>query len=144
MNEEVDIVSRIKVCSPGFGAAVNCIMPLVNVKGDYEARTVGTSGISSSTSPPGAAAFTPYYGRRWKDKKFIPAGMELFGSYGENYFRIRRAYDQVPLTDNYSTIDILLLTDNYSTIDLLLASYLLIIGYYDNNQLKNNYTHHES
>jgi hypothetical protein len=62
MNEEVDIVSRIKVCSPGFGAAVNCIMPLVNVKDDYEARMVGTSGVSSSASP-GAGAFTPYYGR---------------------------------------------------------------------------------
>jgi hypothetical protein len=59
--------------------------------------------------------------------------MELFGSYGENYFKTRRAYDQVPLTDNYSTID------------LLLASYLLIIGYYDNNnQLKNDYTHHDA
>ena len=125
MKEEVDNVKRVKVCSPGFGAAVNCIMPLVNVEDDYDARTMGMSGVTSSTSP-GAGAFTPYYGRRWKAKKFIPAGMELFGNYGETYFKTRRAYDQVPLSDNYSTID------------LLLASYLSIIGFYDNNNQYNN------
>jgi hypothetical protein len=49
---------------PGYGAAVNCVLTLVNAKDDYSSRTMGTSGVDSATSP-GAGGFTPYYGRTW-------------------------------------------------------------------------------
>ena len=107
MKEEVDNVKNVKACSPGFGAAVNCILPLVNIQDDYESRKYGMSGVNSSTSP-GAGAFTPYYGRRWKAKRYIPAGMELYGNYGEGYFKTRSEYDHIPLKENYKVVDTLL------------------------------------
>jgi hypothetical protein len=129
MNEEVDDVKKVKACSTGIGAAINCILPLVNVVDDYDARQVSLSGISvgvdsdgnnnntnattipfisPSLSSPGAGAFTPYHNRRWKAKRDIPAGMELYGNYGSGYFTSRSSYNNVPLVDNYRRIDKLL------------------------------------
>lgn len=131
MNEEVDDVKKVKACSTGIGAAINCILPLVNVVDDYDTRQVGLSGISvvvdsdgnnnnnhnnattipflsPSLSSPGAGAFTPYHNRRWKAKRDIPAGMELYGNYGSGYFTSRSSYNNVPIVKNYRQIDKLL------------------------------------
>jgi hypothetical protein len=107
MKEEVEDVKKVHACSPGFGAVVNCILPMVNVKDHYESRTVSMSGVNASTSP-GSGAFTIYHGRRWKAKMDIPAGMELYGNYGSAYFRTRPNYGPVPFNDDYKTIDKLL------------------------------------
>jgi hypothetical protein len=109
MNEEIEKVKMVKACCPGFGAAVNCILPLVNVKDHYESRTVSMSGVNASTSP-GAGAFTIYHGRRWKAKTDIPAGMELYGNYGSAYFRSRKEYGPVPFNEDYKAVDKLLKT----------------------------------
>jgi hypothetical protein len=126
MNEEVDDVKKVKACSTGIGAAINCILPMVNVVDDYDARQVGLSGISvvdsdgnnsntttmplltPSLSSPGVGAFTPYHNRRWKARRDIPAGMELYGNYGSGYFTSRSSYNNVPLLKNYRQIDKLL------------------------------------
>mmetsp|Transcript_3817 Transcript_3817/g.10015 ORF Transcript_3817/g.10015 Transcript_3817/m.10015 type:complete len:696 (+) Transcript_3817:114-2201(+) len=124
MREEVDDVQTVKACSTGLGAAVNCILPLVNIKDDYDTRQMGLSGIvvhsggyENSTFPPlrlpsifspGVGAFTPYFNRRWKAKRDIPAGMELYGNYGQAYFKSRSRYNKVPLKKNYKQIDSLL------------------------------------
>ena len=124
MEEEVEDVKDVKVCSTGLGAAINCILPLVNIKDDYDTRQMGLSGIvvhsggydnSTSTplhlpliSSPGVGAFTPYFNRRWKAKRDIPAGMELYGNYGQAYFTSRSSYNNVPLKKNYQQIDNLL------------------------------------
>ena len=130
MNEEVDNVRHVKACSTGLGAAINCILPLVNVVDDYDNRRLGLSGIdiglsldsmnsdgdsaanataTLSVSSPGVGAFSPYHNRRWKAKRYIPAGMELYGNYGEGYFKSRSSsYGKVPLKKNYREIDKLL------------------------------------
>ncbi|KAL3904333.1 MAG: hypothetical protein SGILL_010111 [Bacillariaceae sp.] len=107
MKEEIREVKNVKACSPGFGAAVNCILPMVNVKDDFEGRAVSMSGVNASTSP-GAGAFTIYHNRRWKAKRHIPAGMELYGNYGSGYFRTRPDYGPIPLLADYKTADELL------------------------------------
>ncbi|KAG7366711.1 SET methyltransferase domain containing protein [Nitzschia inconspicua] len=107
MKEEVEHVKNVKACSPGFGSAVNCNLPLVNVKDNFESRTVSMSGVNGSVSP-GAGAFTIYHGRRWKAKMDIPAGMELYGNYGSGYFRSRPEYGPVPFIANYKIVDKLL------------------------------------
>jgi hypothetical protein len=125
MFEEVEDVNDVKACSTGLGAAINCILPLVNIVDDYDEREVGLSGIalnsdkndnstattklvSPSLSSPGVGAFTPYHNRRWKAKQEIPAGMELYGNYGQGYFTSRTSYDTVPLKKNYKQVDNLL------------------------------------
>jgi hypothetical protein len=107
MKEEVHDVKDVKACSPGFGAAVNCILPMVNVKDDFSGRTVSMSGVNASSSP-GAGAFTIYHNRRWKAKREIPAGMELYGNYGSGYFRTRPEYGPIPLHADYRKADELL------------------------------------
>jgi hypothetical protein len=66
----------------GFGAAINCMLPLVNVADepydDRSAYDVTTSGVSSES--PGAGAFTPYTGRRFAATAPIPPFAELFVS----------------------------------------------------------------
>jgi len=113
MMEEVENVQKMKACSPGLGAAVNCVLPLVNIKDDYSSRQVGLSGTvinetTISLISPGIGSYTPYHGRRWKAKRDIAAGMELYGNYGQGYFTSRRDYDNVPLKSNYKEIDKLL------------------------------------
>ncbi|VEU42814.1 unnamed protein product [Pseudo-nitzschia multistriata] len=120
MSEEVDDVKKVKACSPGMGAAINCMLPLVNVVDDFDNRKVGLSGIEAvpgnnatawSLSSPGAGAFSPYYNRRWKAKRYIPAGMELYGNYGEGYFKSRSSiYGMIPFRENYKHADRLLRT----------------------------------
>jgi len=110
MKEEVENVKKVKACSPGLGAVINCMLTLVNVVDDYGSRQMGLSGTgindtTTTLSSPGIGSYTPYFGRRWKAKRFITAGMEIYGNYGQGYFTSRRDYDKIPLKSNYKEID---------------------------------------
>lgn len=93
-------------CSEGIGAAINCFMPLVNIKEHYSSMTMSMSGVS--TESPGAGAFTVYHNRRFYSKKDIKPGFELYVSYGEKYFKSRQAYKAIPMSENYKKADKLL------------------------------------
>jgi hypothetical protein len=87
-----DFVLPTWVCKPcetvtsksfGFGAAINCMLPLINVADvatydDRSAYEMTTSGVTSES--PGAGAFTPYTGRRFAATASIPAFAELYVS----------------------------------------------------------------
>ena len=45
MKEEVENVKKVKACSPGLGAVINCMLSLVNVVDDYGSRQMGLSGL---------------------------------------------------------------------------------------------------
>ena len=116
MKEEVENVKKVKACSPGLGAVINCMLSLVNVVDDYGSRQMGLSGLgindtttttttTTTLSSPGIGSYTPYFGRRWKAKRYITAGMEIYGNYGQGYFTSRRDYDKIPLKSNYKEID---------------------------------------
>ena len=118
MEQEVEDIETIHVCSGGFGAAVNCMLPLVNVEDEDYSYHEGLSGLlasspddddglssTTSTDSPGAGAFTPYGGRKFVASKNIEPGSELYVSYGENYFESRVAYESVPLSQNYKDAD---------------------------------------
>jgi len=107
MEDETDSVKQVSVVSTGFGAAINCMMPLVNVgdeewdgREDYK---MTTSGITSDS--PGAGAFTPMTGRRFVAYKTIKPFSELYASYGEEYFEGRLVYDFVPFKRHYDIAD---------------------------------------
>ena len=104
MDQEVDEGSMIHVVSSGMGAAVNCMLPLVNVVDNEDEFSVSSSGVSSQS--PGAGAFTPYHSRRFEATEDILPGSELFASYGEDYFASRAdRYGYIPLLDNYKRAD---------------------------------------
>jgi hypothetical protein len=68
---------EMSVASPGFGAAVNCFMDLVNVKETVPDNTV--AGLHRSRDP-GAGGFTAYWNRQTKATTNITEGNELFAS----------------------------------------------------------------
>jgi hypothetical protein len=106
MEQEVEDIDNMHVCSPGMGAAVNCMMNLVNVDDEDESYAVSTSTVDSGESP-GAGAFTPYHGRKFAAKKRIEAGSELYASYGQSYFMTRNAYREVPVKEHFRTANTL-------------------------------------
>ena len=96
--------------SPGFGAAINCWIPLVNVEEPDTNHDLITklSNAKLTSSSPGVGAFTPYYNRRFQAITDIPSGMELFTSYGETYFESRvEIYGIIPITEHYEQADTL-------------------------------------
>jgi len=106
MEDEGDNVYEICAISGGFGAAINCRMELENVADAAEVR-MSNAGLTSSS--PGVGAFTPYHGRRFAAKKPIPEGMELFTSYGEEYFMERfHKYGAIPFLDDFKSADAVL------------------------------------
>jgi hypothetical protein len=110
-DEVEDALEQANVVSPGFGAAINCMIPLVNVmdepsegkEGDSSYRLT-MSGVDSSTSP-GAGAFTPMTGRVFVASKDIEPYSELYADYGSNYFTGRESYKSVPLGAHYDLAD---------------------------------------
>lgn len=106
MDQEVEDAENIHVCSGGMGAAVNCMLPLVNAMDEQESYDMGMSGVSPQS--PGAGAFTPYYGRKFVATKYIAPGAEIYADYGEEYFVTRDAYAGVPLNYDYEKADHLL------------------------------------
>lgn len=93
----------VSAASPGIGAAVNCLLGLVNVEDTFSKSD--TAGLHRSKDP-GSGAFTPYHDRGSRARRKISAGAELFISYGENYFTTReRIYGQVPLRTSFIEAD---------------------------------------
>lgn len=93
MTQEVEGES-IAGASPGIGAAINCILSLVNIEESY--TKIDNAGLHRSRDA-GAGAFTPYHDRLSYATENIPAGQELFISYGTNYFETRkRIYGPMP------------------------------------------------
>ena len=104
-----DALDESSITSPGFGAALNCMLPLVNVAdeavdsyGDLSYQLT-TSGVTSNS--PGAGAFTFMTGRAFMASKDIEPYSELYADYGEKYFTGRDAYINVPLERHYGYAD---------------------------------------
>ena len=98
--------SDLHAASPGIGAALNCMIPLVNVE-DSPAEC-DNAGLHRSTDP-GSGAFTPYHGRMSLATKDILQGEELFIDYGEHYFETREnVYGLMPFESDYPAADLLL------------------------------------
>jgi hypothetical protein len=105
MKVEAKDSNDIYAASIGMGAAPNCIMPLVNIYDD----TVQVDNAGLDSNSPGVGSFTPYHGRVFRALQDIPAGMELFVEYGENYFVTReRIYGAMPLGEDYLRANYLL------------------------------------
>lgn len=95
----------VSAASPGIGAALNCLSPLVNVE-DSSAEC-DTAGLHRSQHP-GAGAVTPYHGRASMAYRDVTQGDELFIDYGEGYFTSREStYGKIPMTEHYSEADTL-------------------------------------
>jgi hypothetical protein len=84
----------VSAASPGFGAAANSFLAIVNV--EEWTTTYDTAGLHRSTDP-GIGAFSPYYDRKVTAKRDIHSGEEFFVSYGENWFISRPHFGPIPL-----------------------------------------------
>jgi hypothetical protein len=107
MDRELDRpeTDGVSVASGGMGAAVNCMLPLVNVYDDHV--QMSNAGVKSDS--PGVGSFTPYHGRIFRATVSIEPGTELFADYGENYFWNRNdTYGYLPLFNNFEEANILL------------------------------------
>lgn len=62
---------------PGAGAALNCMMPLVNTVGMDDWVRMSNVDLHRSKDP-GVGAFTPFYNRQLISRGHIPKGDELF------------------------------------------------------------------
>ena len=93
----------VSAASPGIGAAVNCLLGLVNIE-DTNSKSDG-AGLHRRRDP-GSGAFTPYHDRGSLALRKISAGSELFINYGDKYFLSReRIYGKVPLRDSFKAAD---------------------------------------
>eukprot|EP00980_Cylindrotheca_fusiformis_P010646 scaffold2366_cov115-Cylindrotheca_fusiformis.AAC.20 len=111
MDGETDDEKDVNFASFGMGAAINCMLPLVNVE-DYGTHdelyftdNIGLDNAGVSSQSPGVGAFTPFHNRTFEAMRDIPAGQELFVSYGETYFASRPKYYMVPLSEDYDVAD---------------------------------------
>jgi hypothetical protein len=103
--EEVE-GTAVSAASMGIGAAINCRISMVNVEASW--NKIDSGGLHRSKHP-GAGAITPYHDRHSVAVSDIPAGHELFISYGKSYFTSRRStYGLVPLLDDFPKADYLL------------------------------------
>ena len=109
LHDEVEDMGPIHMASPGMGAAVNCMLPMVNVEDDEDdSFHTSLSGVYRGTSP-GAGSFSPYHNRRYLATRKIEPGAELYLNYGEEYFASRHEiYGFLPLAENYEEADRLL------------------------------------
>ena len=113
MLDDTEDMSTTSTISSGFGAAINCMMPLVNVADEDQwsaetAYALTRSGLSSKS--PSTGANTPMVGRRFIAIDNIKPFSELYASYGEGYFDGRPAYDFVPFDRHYDRADVLINT----------------------------------
>mmetsp|Transcript_16679 Transcript_16679/g.27657 ORF Transcript_16679/g.27657 Transcript_16679/m.27657 type:complete len:321 (-) Transcript_16679:927-1889(-) len=106
MEFETEGTTDLSAASPGIGAALNCILSLVNLEDTFS--TCDNAGLHRHNDP-GAGAITPYHGRASKATRPITEGDELFIDYGENYFESRKkTYGPIPLAENIKEADTLL------------------------------------
>ncbi|CAB9510485.1 Guanylate cyclase [Seminavis robusta] len=90
-----EVHHECSAASPGFGAAVNCFLDLVNVDEGDPKNTV-PSGLHRSKDP-GVGAFSTYHDRQATAKVKIKAGQELFANYGQHWFELRPELGPIPL-----------------------------------------------
>ena len=83
--------------SPGFGAAANSFLPLINVEESWPLQD--SAGLHRSKDP-GVGAFTEYYGRASKATQDIAAGQEFYVDYGQDWFKQREFLGPIPLYDD--------------------------------------------
>ena len=111
-NVESEGIESIAFC-PGPGAALNCMMALVNTVGADDHVKTDQAGLHRSQDP-GAGAFTPFYNRQLLSRGSIQPGDELFDSYGEAYFLERdHLFGKIPLKE-----------EDHEQADELLAAYV--------------------
>ncbi|GKY99567.1 hypothetical protein MPSEU_000911000 [Mayamaea pseudoterrestris] len=110
LQHDANVDDTVAFC-PGPGAALNCLMGLVNTVALDEEVSFKTYTNQHSSTPPHAGSFTPFSNRQLVSKvNNIEPGAELFDDYGEAYFRVkeRPAYHSIPVTSDYSDADSLL------------------------------------
>jgi hypothetical protein len=91
---------------PGLDGAINCNIALLNV--DRELPQWYDAGLHRLRNP-GAGAIAQYSGGITFAKAQIPAGGELFKYYGDEWFRSRSAFANMPLYEDYTRANQLLL-----------------------------------
>jgi hypothetical protein len=85
---------------PGLDSAVNCHPAVANVGTAHDPRH-DAAGLHRSADP-GAGAFSPYHNCTTVATSAVPAGGELFKSYGDDWFLTRPgALQNVPLGRHY-------------------------------------------
>lgn len=110
LHEETDY-NAMQGCSTGIGAAINCILPLINIVDGYS--KLDDVGLHRAKDP-GAGAFTYIHDRTSFATRNIVPGEELFIDYGEHYFESRtEVYGLLPLMDDFDHADEIL--DRYDT-----------------------------
>jgi hypothetical protein len=99
----IDVINALW---PGLDCAVNCNIPLTNVKASYP-KYDGV-GLHRSKDP-GAGAVSPYRYRKGKANviRDIPAGGELFKFYGDHWFE-DRDFTGLPLSPDFQRAEDLL------------------------------------
>jgi hypothetical protein len=75
MEQEIDDGDYLAMLAPGFGAAINFFIPLVNV-GSHMSPPMSNADLKSDS--PGVGAFTPYNANEIRADTDIPPGMELY------------------------------------------------------------------
>lgn len=121
LHDEAEDMEPTHMASPGMGAAVNCMLPLVNLEDDEDSFHTSLAGVYRGTSP-GAGSFSPYHNRRYRATRKIQPGAELYLNYGEDYFASRpHTYGFLPLAENYQQADELLYAYRNLTLKLTTA-----------------------
>lgn len=88
---------------PGVGALTNSHMGAVNVA--LRRHFLDSAGYHRATDP-GVGAFSDRHNITFEATTSIPAGMELFLNYGENYFTSKeKALGPVPFEEDYEEAD---------------------------------------
>jgi hypothetical protein len=90
----------VKAYCPGLDCAINCNLALLNV---HKASPFYDYTSLHRSKDPGAGAFTPYHNGTTYAARDIPAGGELFKSYGDAWFISRsHMFDgNFPITESY-------------------------------------------
>ena len=84
---------------PGIGAMANSHMGLFNV--EMTRASIDSSGMHHSIDP-GVGAFSTHYNLGWKATRAIPAGMEIFANYGDQWFEGReKKFGPLPLSYDF-------------------------------------------
>ena len=99
---ELDMQSII----PGLGMLANSHTGLVNAL--MTRPQINTAGLHRSVDP-GSGAFSAYHKYTYLATQNIPAGMELFARYGDEWFAERESlFGRVPLSDHFTDTDAIL------------------------------------
>lgn len=98
-------VSDVNVASPGFGAAANCILALVNVE---EYTPLPDDWTLHQRQNPTTGAITAHHRRKSTARLAITAGSEFLVSYGPDWFTSRTQLGPIPLYEEFGEASVLL------------------------------------